>query len=105
MLMPHDKIIGLNVVTESGDNLGTVASFDIDVDVEDQNVIYYHVKNSGLITGLFKQELMVHRSQVVSIEANRLIVADNVSQEAANEKTEKVSRQLEEEIPTLSVKE
>lgn len=105
MLITHDKIIGLEMVTESGEKLGTVSALDIDVDVEDQNIIYYHVKSLGLIRGLFKQELMVHRSQIVAFETDRVVVVDNVYKEAVvGDKPVKIGTQLEKEAPTLSVK-
>ncbi|MFH1367473.1 MAG: PRC-barrel domain-containing protein [Patescibacteria group bacterium] len=72
-------MIGLPVETKSGQRLGSVSHFDLEVD--EQRVIRYYVKSSRMITGLLRQELMVGVDQVVSITKEKMIVEDNLSRE------------------------
>lgn len=73
-----NELINLPVYTQSNIYLGRLTSFEVDID--DQNIIAYHVK-TGLIKGLWHQELIIHPSQVISITLERMVAEDNVSKE------------------------
>lgn len=60
--------------SESGEMLGRVRDFDLDVD--SQSILKYYVTVGNLIKKLTFAELIIHRSQVVSINGNKMIVRD-----------------------------
>jgi sporulation protein YlmC with PRC-barrel domain len=68
------KIIGLTVKNESGDILGKVYNFELEVD--SQLVLEYHIKGEGLLKKFMTPEIIVHRSQVKSISEEEMIVDD-----------------------------
>ena len=76
MLINTEQLIGLKVETESGDYVGRVQSFDLDVDAQCART--YHIKRSLLEGGMFSEELMVHHKQIVAITSEKMIVSDNV---------------------------
>lgn len=75
MLLDYKDLINLPVETQSHQNLGKVAGLVLDAD--GQNIYQYRVKPSGL-GGLFSHELLIHRQQVISVTADKLIVDDLV---------------------------
>ncbi|MFA5358281.1 MAG: PRC-barrel domain-containing protein [Patescibacteria group bacterium] len=78
MLINAKKIITLPVYTKSGQFLGEVT--DIEIDSDGQMVINYFVGSAGVIKKLFVVDsLVVHRSQIVSISNEKIIVEDNVA--------------------------
>jgi sporulation protein YlmC with PRC-barrel domain len=79
MILSHKNIIGLPVETKSGETLGTISHFDLEVD--EQKIIRYYIKSSRMITGLLKKQLIVSASQVVSLTSEKMIVDDNLSKE------------------------
>jgi len=78
MLISSSDLINLPVYTKSGRHLGRVASFDINIDTN--LVAAYYVK-TGLMKGLWLQQLCVSPKQVVSITKDKMIVEDNVAKE------------------------
>ena len=80
MKMLSEELINLPVYTQSGEHLGKVVSFDFDIDM--QTIEQYHVK-TGLIRDLWHEQLVIHHSQVISISAEKMVVEDTVSREAA----------------------
>jgi sporulation protein YlmC with PRC-barrel domain len=76
MLMNSQKLVGIKVETESGQYLGRVQSFDLDIDT--QSVRYYHIKPNLLEGGMFSESLQVHQGQVVMITEETMVVVDNV---------------------------
>ena len=78
--MPQIKsnnLIGLPVVTESGQHLGTVRSFDIDIDAH--TIVRYDVKPSGIVaTMMGRSDVVIMIIQVVSITKEQMTVRDNV---------------------------
>lgn len=80
MKILSSDLINLPVYTQSGQNLGRVDS--IEVDVEDQTIVNYRVK-TGLIKGLWHQQLVIHSSQVISITKEKMTVEDNVGKKPA----------------------
>jgi len=78
MQISSNDLINLPVYTEGGRNLGRVISIDIDID--SNTITHYHVR-TGLIKGFWHQELLIHKSQVVSINQEKMVVEDNVSKQ------------------------
>lgn len=69
-------LIGLAVATESGERLGTVRAFDMDV--ESHAIVSYTVKPSRLVALIGRDDLIVRPTQVVAITKNQMTVRDNV---------------------------
>ena len=76
MLSSHD-LLGLAVMTKSGETLGRVVDFSIDQD--SQSILSYDVKQGGL-KGMLGRHFLVHRSQVISLTSQKMIVDDAVAQ-------------------------
>jgi hypothetical protein len=76
MRLTHQQLLRLPVETASGLKLGVVAAFE--VDAEQQVVACYYVRAS-LLARPFARELVVAASQVVSLSAARMVVADSVA--------------------------
>ena len=90
MKILNDKeICGLPAYTKSGEYLGKVEGFEVDVD--SQNIVTYKVKYRGAIRGLFKDYLLIGREQVVAFESDRIIVEDGLSRAEKNKKAREVA--------------
>ena len=76
MLISSEKLIGLKVETESGQYVGRIQSFDIDID--SHGIRNYHIKPKFLEGGTFHDELIIHHLQVVSISEEKMVVFDNI---------------------------
>jgi len=76
MIIPSNQLINLPVYTQSGQHLGRVDAFEIDID--NHQITKYHIR-TGLISGLWHQELIIDTSQVISISAEKMIVEDNTN--------------------------
>lgn len=76
MKIPSNDLINLPVYTQSGKHLGKVASFEIDTDIG--KIINFHVK-TGLIEGLWHEQLVINASQVIEITEAKMIVEDGVN--------------------------
>jgi len=81
-------LLKLPVHTKSGTHLGKVAGFDFDV--ETQAIVRYRVRPRGLAARLLKSPLLVAREQVLSIDAEKMIVDDNVEKEMELAKAEAI---------------
>ncbi len=79
MKILSNDLIGLPVYTESGQNLGRIDSFEIDIDLN--TIINYHV-STGLIKGLWHQKLIIAKSQIISITRKKMVVEDSVIKES-----------------------
>lgn len=73
MKMQNSDLINLPVYTQSGEHLGKVFSFEVDVDTG--KIDNFHVK-TGLIEGLWHQQLIVRYTQVIEITTEKMIVED-----------------------------
>src|SRR3989338_1160191 len=82
MLLTHDKILNLPVYARSGQYLGHIHGFD--VEVESQTIHRYRVK-SGLAINPFAKELIIGREQIISIGPDKMIVDDAVYTRVAKE--------------------
>ncbi|HLD00064.1 MAG TPA: PRC-barrel domain-containing protein [Patescibacteria group bacterium] len=78
-LLSSRDLLGLNVETESGERLGNITDFDIDLD--GQRISAYQVKSSKILGGLFRRSLLIRPEQVVAISAKAMIVADSAIKE------------------------
>lgn len=67
----------LSVRTESGQALGTVV--DVTIDPDTQSVIAYHVKPNRLVPDMVWSPLLIHRSQVIEITSDTMVVDDAAS--------------------------
>ena len=82
MKIQSSDLINLPVYTQSGQHLGRVDSFEVDID--NHTITHYHIK-TGLIKGLWHQQLVIVSSQVISISKEKMIVEDNVKKEPISE--------------------
>lgn len=95
MLINGKKLMNLPVYTQSGDRLGEVD--DLELETEGQTIINYLVGSKGMIKGLFGNKLVIHRSEVISISEEKIVVDNNVAEkvtqlaEAKNDKDIQVS--------------
>jgi len=71
-----DILLKLPVETKSGVRLGRVAGFEFDV--ENQAVLRYRVRPKGLAARMLKKPFLVAREQVLSIDAEKMVVEDAV---------------------------
>jgi uncharacterized protein YrrD len=74
MKITNKQLDGIIVETQTGDQLGKVESFNIDID--SQSILEYIVKPSSLTTGLIKGDLIISRGQVVEITEKKMVVED-----------------------------
>lgn len=83
MLLQAKKIIGLSVITQGGDELGEISSFDVELDSQD--VWQYHVRPSSLVSRLLgpSEELIVSREQVIRLDEKKMVVDDSLVKEKA----------------------
>lgn len=72
---------GIPVQTKGGDKVGKLLAFVIDADQHE--VTQYVVARSSLLSKLMPDEFLVHRSQVVSIDAERMVINEAAVTEAA----------------------
>lgn len=90
MKLTNKQLIGIEVETQSGQKLGKIESFNIDID--SQSVLEYKIKPLNLIKGLLESDLIISRGQVVEITNEKMIVEDlsvtkkEVTQEKAKQK-------------------
>jgi len=80
MIIQSGDLINLPVYSQSGQNLGRIDSFEIDLD--SHTIIRYHVR-TGLIKGLWHEQLLIAQSQVISISKEKMVVEDNIIKEPA----------------------
>lgn len=76
MKILSSDLINLPVYTQGGQHLGRVTAFEVDID--GHTITTYHVK-TGLIKGLWHQELLINPSQVISISLEKMVVEDSVT--------------------------
>jgi sporulation protein YlmC with PRC-barrel domain len=82
MKIQSNDLINLPVYTQSGQHLGRIDSFDIDL--ETYTITHYYVK-TGLIKGLWHQQLVIAQSQVISISKEKMVVEDNIKKQPETE--------------------
>lgn len=82
MRISSEDLLNLPVESQSGQRLGRISGFD--VDTESHRVMRYYVK-TGLIRGLWHQQLLIDPVQVVSISKEKMVVEDGAIREPATE--------------------
>ncbi len=88
MKISSSDLINLPVYTESGQHLGRVISFDINFD--NYLVERFYVK-TGLIQGLWHEQLMIVPTQIISITKEKMVVEDNTKKSRADLKEVQLS--------------
>lgn len=78
-ILDDRTLMKLPVRTESGAHLGKVAGFEFDA--ESHGILRYRVAPRGLAARVLKHPLLVSREQVLSIDAEKMVVEDNVAKE------------------------
>jgi sporulation protein YlmC with PRC-barrel domain len=78
-IIDDETLLKLPVHTKSGTHLGRVAGFDFDIDAH--AILRYRIRPKGLASRLLKSPLLIAREQVLSIDAEKMIVDDNVEKE------------------------
>lgn len=91
MKITSQKLTGLLVETQSGQKLGKIEIFNIDID--SQSIIEYKIKPSNLVQGLVRGELIISRGQVIDITEQKMIVDDNVVSEKTEDKIKKTVKE------------
>jgi len=81
MNLQWQQLINLPVRTKSGQALGVLVGFELNGETHEIRV--YHVKPRGLIKGLLRQELLIAREQVVSLNQEEMVVDDALVEAAA----------------------
>lgn len=79
MVMQNNDLINLPVYTKSGEHLGKIASFEVNQDTG--KIEKFHVK-TGLIEGLWHEQLVINFTQVVEITEEKMTVDDLDVQQA-----------------------
>ena len=72
MRLSDKELRGLPVVTKTGDKVGKVSGLVVDGD--NHAVVQYVVAKSRLLSAILPKELLVHPSQVVSIDEEKMVV-------------------------------
>ena len=75
MIQTTKKMINLPVFTVSGKEIGHL--IDLNIDTDSQSVISYSVKSNHTIVGIFNNELIINRGQIVDILPDKIIASDN----------------------------
>lgn len=84
MAFSSSDIANLPVYTVSGQHLGRVSSFDVDIESGTMVITHFYVR-TGLIKELWHEQLIIHKSQVVSIDRDKMVVEDGVLREPATD--------------------
>lgn len=79
MQIPAKKLHHLPVYTNSGDELGKISEFSVNIDTHE--IEQYYVRSSHLIEDFFSKELIVNKKQVISITEKKMTVEDSVGEE------------------------
>lgn len=95
MLISSKDLFRLPVETKSGNFLGKLSGFDLDINT--YGIVNYYVKNmspANFIKGMLYNELVIHQSQVISITKEKMIVDDEIvfiKKEEAEKEQEKTA--------------
>ena len=101
MKITNNQLIGLKVLTESGNELGTVETFD--VEVETQSILEYIIRPGSRIKELIQGELIINRGQVIEIRESEMVVDDNIGSHPNLKKlAEVLKRRKNNEVPVTN---
>jgi uncharacterized protein YrrD len=102
MLISQKQFKKIRVETLSGQFLGYVSDFEMETDT---GVIEkYYVKSSYLMAGLFEGKLLIHKSQIINFDDEKIIVEDKVIKAKAGQKEFKKIERVEGIEPVVSSK-
>lgn len=87
MRLRGDALRNLPVETASGQRLGRVVGFEFDPDTH--MIVTFIVRPSVLASPLTRSELLINRSQVISITRERMVVEDGVRTARAEARSSK----------------
>ncbi len=76
MLVNTKQMVGVSVVTRSGQPVGKVHSFNLDVATG--QMMHLCVKTRGLVAELLQTELCIDATSVIELSLDRVVVADAV---------------------------
>lgn len=76
------KIIGNKVITQSGEELGNVKDYEVDMA---SNKLVKLIVSSGILKDLFKGELIITANNIISIGQDAIVVRDNMVKEKKEE--------------------
>ena len=79
MLLKKKNLIGLNVKTKSGKELGVVCDFEFDG--EQHTIVGYYIKKSKLLPDFVSDELIIRPKQIIKIDQEKMIVDDMLIKE------------------------
>lgn len=82
MIILSSDLINLPVYTQSGKHLGRISDFEADIDTH--TISCYYVK-TGMIKGLWHQQLMITPTQVISVSKEKMVVEDNAAKQPETE--------------------
>jgi sporulation protein YlmC with PRC-barrel domain len=74
LYLTEKELRGIPVYTKSGDKLGKIAG--VVIDAEHHEVRDYAVSKSRLLSALLPDDLLINRSQVIELTAERMTVDD-----------------------------
>ncbi len=100
MLLTAQNLMRLNVYTQRGIRIGRLCGFEFEA--ESQTILRYIASGGWFFGG---KKYIIHRSQVVSIESDRMIVQDLVLKEGVEEVVVKAAPQPEQNAASLSSRE
>ena len=83
MLINSKNLIRLRVETKSGQELGYVRDFDLNID--NLEVEQFYVRPAGIVKGLVLGDLILNKSSIISINEEKMIVQDLVGKELVRE--------------------
>jgi sporulation protein YlmC with PRC-barrel domain len=92
MYIPSQQLLRLPVVTRSGQRLGRVIGFEMDIDT---GVVCRYQVRIGLLSGLWNKTLLIDRSQVVSISVEKMVVEDMLTPIGATQRIKPATESVE----------
>ena len=75
MFLSQDQLIGLKVITKSGQIIGKLKDFEFDTD--NFKIARYIVSSSDLVKKITSQDLIINSNQIIEINGKAIIVDDN----------------------------
>ncbi|NCN07806.1 PRC-barrel domain containing protein [Candidatus Falkowbacteria bacterium] len=76
MILTSDQLIGLKVVTKSGQILGKIKDFEFNT--ENSKITKYIVVSNDLVKKITAKNLVISINQIIEITIKKMIVDDNV---------------------------
>lgn len=89
MIVNTKDMLGVPVVTRSGQMVGKVTSFDLDASTG--QMMRLHVKTRGLVAGLLQNELYVAASSVIRLSLESVVIADAAVTEEGHASAQRIN--------------